>query len=269
MRLIQKTDQQGVLRLVASDRLPGQPAPTLKQLVASEHDDCAGSAILVATDVAGSVSGAIRCTLRRKDNSGMIEWLHAKEDYDVIAGLIYAAYSHLGTRRMLYAGMSLAGLPGMLSPFVSGIAERRRSTTARALRAAKFTPAASTLYFLRKLGIRESAYAQYGPLDRITPVSGSGLEISLSEDDGSLLAKATLYTGDNRYWRLCHLTVRPDSRECAIASRLLKYCFKVACVRGARSIVMTVNEDDRKSVELLSDHGFDHIDTLTVHQRRP
>ncbi|MFI9825664.1 GNAT family N-acetyltransferase [Streptomyces sp. NPDC052013] len=270
VRVMEPDDQPKVLALVRADWLPGQPEPDPQLLTGQPRPGLTGAATLVLTgiDSGDRVRGVVHCAVRTSDGVGLIGWLHAREDFEALAVLIAAARANLGPARTLYAGTGPTQLPETLTSALSGIAERRRPATTRALCAAGFTPATSRRYYHHAL--TSTPTRPLFPLPEIRPLTDPpGVQLTLTETDGSPLATAVLHTSGGDHWQLWHLAVHAGHRRRGIGSHLLAQCLHLAHSRGATSLAAHIDEDDTAAARLLTVGGFTEVDTLTIHHRRP
>ncbi|MFI9824575.1 GNAT family N-acetyltransferase [Streptomyces sp. NPDC052013] len=268
IRVMEPDDHPLVLALIMADRLPGQPAPDPYLVTGQPRHSLADAATLVLIDASDRIRGVVHCVLRTSDEAGLIGWLHAREDFQALAALIAAARARLGPVRTLYAGTGPTQPPETLASALPGIAERRRPATTRALRAAGFTPATSRRYYHHPLS--PAPARPLFPLAELRPLTDPpGVQLTLTETDGSALAAAVVHTGDGDHWQLWHLAVRPGHRHRGIGSHLLAQCLYVTHTSGATSLAAHTDEDDTASTRLLIAGRFTEVDTLTIHHRRP
>ncbi|MFJ9752845.1 GNAT family N-acetyltransferase [Streptomyces chartreusis] len=268
VRAMEPADHPAVLVLIAADLLPGQPVPDTYLLAAPARDGLAETSTLVLTDTRDVVQGVVHCASRPSDGAGLIGWIHAHENFDALAALLATARAHLASARTLFAGTGPTQPPETVPFALPGIAEHRRPATSRALRAAGFTPATSRRYFHHPL--TSTPTAPVFPMAELRPLADPpGVQVILTETDGTDLATAVLHIEDGDRWLLWHLAVRADRRHRGIGSHLLAQCLHTAHTRGASSVIAHTNEDDTTSIALLTRGGFTSVDTLTVYHRRP
>ena len=103
-------DQTAVLRLIEADRLPGQPRPTAAMLAealegrssvdAGWWAELEKPAVQVAVDSSETVVGVVSYAVRPKDGTGLLLWLHCREDARTAEALIGHALSELGPREV-------------------------------------------------------------------------------------------------------------------------------------------------------------------------
>ncbi|WP_369198969.1 GNAT family N-acetyltransferase [Streptomyces djakartensis] len=261
-------DHSPVLALIRADRLPGQPVADMHLFTGRARDGLAEVTTLVASDAGDRITGVVQCAVRASDEAGLIGWIHAREDFDTLAVLIAAARAHLGPVRVVYAGTGPTQPPDTLTCALPGIGERRRPAATRALRAAGFTPATSRHYFHHPL--TPAPARPLFPLAQMRPLTDPpGVQLTLTETDGSPLATAICHTHDHDHWQLWHLTVRDDRRYRGIGSHLLAQCLYLAHQHGAKSLAAHTDENATAAARLLLAGGLTHTDTLTIHHRRP
>uniref|UniRef100_UPI003F491768 GNAT family N-acetyltransferase n=1 Tax=Streptomyces sp. CA-141956 TaxID=3240051 RepID=UPI003F491768 len=198
--------------------------------------------------------------------SGLIVWLHGREQFEVIAALIAVARAQLGDR-LLYACTGPATASG-----IPGLPTGHRPVTARALTAAGFTPASTQRYFLRSLAHTPPAPPAY-PLADVTPLPGfSGWHLELTGTDGRLLADATVLApapATAHMAVLSQLAVRPGQRRRGIGSHLLAQCLHRAHTHDAGHLTAATSEGNTAATRLLASAGFLLPDTLTVYRHHP
>ncbi|MER7820062.1 GNAT family N-acetyltransferase [Streptomyces sp. NPDC096153] len=254
-------DTSAVLELIDADWLPGQrPA---REILASAGTGLRHGATFVLCDEHRPV-GVVRCGLRAADAAGLVVWLHGREDFDVVAGLIAAARAHLG-HRPLYACTGPATATG-----IPGLPVGHRKATARALTAAGFTPAAAQRYSLRDL-TAEPPTPEY-PLADVTPIADPpGWQLELTETDGTHIATAILRaptTETAGMAVLWQLAVRAEHRRQGIGTHLLNQCLHHTHAHGAHHLTADIPDGDIPATRLLTTTGFLPVDTLTVYHRR-
>ncbi|MET8508901.1 hypothetical protein ABZV60_30345 [Streptomyces sp. NPDC004787] len=220
-------DEPAVLGLIDADWLPGQlPA---RQLLMPAEQSTHGAETLLVCDPHGDVAGALRCRVRSEDGAGLIEWLHGREDSEVITALITLAQARLGDRA-LYACTG----PGIGIP---GLAAGHRPVTARALAAAGFIRTAAQRYFVRDLAGAPPAPPAY-PLADVTVLGQPARwRLDLTATDGQPLAAARLLAASPATAGtavLSQLTVQSGQRRRGIGSHLLA----LLCTRGSFYWVM-------------------------------
>ncbi|MGW3137776.1 GNAT family N-acetyltransferase [Streptomyces sp. NPDC001139] len=260
-------DHLPVLALIRADRLPGQPITDMQLLTGQVRRGLAQVTTLVVSDADDRIHGVVQCAVRASDEAGLISWLHAREDFDTLAVLIAAARAHLGPVRVVYASTGPSQKPDTLPSALPGIAEHLRPGTTRALRAAGFTPATSRHYFQHPL--TPTPARPLFPLAQMRPMTDPpGVQLTLTETDGSALATAILHNYDSDHWQLWHLAVRADRRHRGIGSHLLAQCLYLAHQHGAQSLAAHTDENDTVAPRLLLAGGLTKVDTLTIHHRR-
>lgn len=128
-RPMEPRDAVGVLELVNADRIPGQPSATveaLREAAAGRSSVDAGwweeldhpVAIDVAEASAEDLIGVVSYAVRPMDQTGLILWLHGREDSQVVGRLIDHALAQMPEARQVEAfaiasalGLGLEALP--------------------------------------------------------------------------------------------------------------------------------------------------------------
>ncbi|WP_267595490.1 GNAT family N-acetyltransferase [Carbonactinospora thermoautotrophica] len=137
-------DEAAVLKLVAADRLPGQPVCTPGMLA----ETLAGRSLVdacwwaepdpprteVLVDPAGRVAGVVSYATRPRDQAGLVLWPHGREDPGVVEALLARALHQLG-RRTGYA----FDVARALTLGLQALPVRHRPATHHALLHAGFT----------------------------------------------------------------------------------------------------------------------------------
>jgi ribosomal protein S18 acetylase RimI-like enzyme len=110
LRSFVPADTPAVLALAGAEKLPGQPRPTSAMLADAlggrssvDHawwEELGQPSTDVAQDQHGGIVGAVSYALRPKDGTGVILWLHCREDPAVAGDLIAHACARLGHRPM-------------------------------------------------------------------------------------------------------------------------------------------------------------------------
>ncbi|MGI5380640.1 GNAT family N-acetyltransferase [Streptomyces sp. CA-251387] len=261
VRVSTDADLPAVRRLVAADRLPGEP-PLPDHL---PEVPTAGK-VFTLTGTDGQAHGVACLSVRRSDDAGLVHWLHAGEDLDAVAALLAFARAELG-RRTLHAFTAPA-----TATRVPGLPMRHRPATARALTAAGFTLATAQEYLLRDLNDPKPA-APDDLIAHVTPLEdfrGWRLVVPGPGTTG-VVASAVLScphptSGMAVLW---HLAVHPEHRHHGIGHRLLAQSLNLAAASSARYLAAFTDPDEESAMRLLAAQDFDHVDTLAVHHRRP
>ncbi|WP_435279704.1 GNAT family N-acetyltransferase [Streptomyces sp. 1222.5] len=258
IRPYKMTDFAAVRVLFIDDVLAGEPTPPC---VVVEHALLQGEVFLL-TSHSGQVRGAICLSVRRADNVGLIHWLHARENPDVVAALLAFARNHLKTRKLcaFTAQATRAGVPGL--PVA------HRPSTARALGASGFAPSAAQCYLLRDLTDLPSG--THGPTVKVTSLSDfPGWRLAVVDVGRRAIASALLSQPDPQSGTatLWHLTVYGAYRGRGIGHNLLMQCLHVAAAARARRTAIYIDPHDEQLARFLSAHDFDLVDNLIVYQR--
>jgi GNAT superfamily N-acetyltransferase len=202
-------------------------------------------------------------SVRRPDNVGLIHWLHAGEDFDIIAALLSFAREHLGRRTLhaFTAPTTRAGVPGL--PVT------HRPATARALVAVGFTPAASQHYLLRDL--TETPAEPFDYIANVTSLPDlHAWRLTVVGPENRVVATALLSRPDRDFGAvtLDHLVVLSPHRRLGIGHRLLSQCLDLAADAGASLVATYADAGDEVLARFLAAHDFDRTDTLTVYHRQ-
>ncbi|OIV36511.1 hypothetical protein BIV57_15920 [Mangrovactinospora gilvigrisea] len=270
MRPLARSDRDAVLNLINADRLPGQPRATAADLTdalkgRSRHDaewwKALDAPVTVVAVEGGAVVGVVSFAVRRKDDTGLILWLHCREREEVAAALVAYAVDALAGRARLEAfqfasalGLGLEGLP-----------VRHRPATHAALLRAGFRGDDLWSYMRADLPLNIP-----GVPGVRSKRAGDGWELTLSEG-GRQVAEASVSAPEQGIgvlrWLEAHVTGRGFGRA------MLGSAAAVLAKQGAREMILYVDDDnprERSRVAakgLYRSAGFVEVDRLFSYVR--
>jgi ribosomal protein S18 acetylase RimI-like enzyme len=279
-RAFDVNDELAVLDLVNADRIPGQPACTAGMLAAA----VAGSspvdsgwwaeldrlAIDVLVDDQDAIRGAVSYAHRKRDQAGVVLWLHGREDPAVVEALVSHAIGRL-TSTVSLAAFEFASA---LTVGLEGLPVRHRPVTRRVLLAHSFEEADLWRYMLRGLpaaalpGARESHV--------LTDLEQPGWRIEVRSPDGARLGDAQVSLAFPDLGVLWWIGIEPVHRGRGLGWSLLGSALDVLYQHGAREVLLFVDDDapgddperGRAAANALYDRaGFTEIDRLCSYSR--
>ncbi len=269
---ITTADATDVLELINADRLPGQPVCTremLDQAISGSSPVDSGwwaeltdirSEVLTGMD--GRPAGVVAYARRQRDNAGVILWLHAREQRDLVRTLLERALAQLSGCSQIEAfsfatalGLGLEALP-----------VRHRPVTHAELLERGFVGSNLWRYMHRELPA--DLPTTIHRLRRDESRTGRVLEV---ERDGQVVAEATVgdpVAGTGVLW---WIAVNPDYQGRSLGTGLLGSALKVLADLGAREVILYVDDDapdddperSRAAANAMYDRaGFTEIDRL-------
>ncbi|MET7718474.1 GNAT family N-acetyltransferase [Streptomyces sp. NPDC005407] len=265
-------DQPAVLRLINADRLPGQPRATPAMLTEALQGrspvDAGWWAELekpttqVAVDATGTVLGVLSYAVRPKDGTGLLLWLHCREDARTADTLISHAVS------MLARPVHAFHFASALSQGLEALPIRHRASTAGALERAGFSGERLWRYMRADLpahGLPHLAHLT------VEPDPGGKSARRLEAREGSrTVAEAVVGLPQQGIGVLWWIGVEPDARGRGLGRAMLGSALDVLAGLGATEVILYVDddappEDDRDRTaanSLYESAGFTEIDRL-------
>lgn len=269
-------DRTAVLDLINSDRLPGQPVTSAgmldEALNGRSHVDAGWWAELsaptttVATDELGAVVGVVSYALRPKDDTGVILWLHCRENDTVARTLISHATVELGPRTLHAFQFATALTLGL-----EALPVHHRPATRAALTDAGFTGSDLWRYMRAPLPAPDLPR-----LDRYStePTTPDTRRLVVTEH-GKTLAEATIGTPVHGTGVLWWIGVEPAARGRGLGRAMLGTALDALAGLGATEVILYVDDDappgddrDRTAAKALYESaGFQEIDRLHSFER--
>lgn len=267
-------DTASVLAVINRDRVLGQPAVTeqmLAEAVAGRNDVDSGwwaELSNVTTEVAlaatGHVCGVISFARRSRDNAGVILWLHAAENDDVISVLLDRALAQFAGTKAVEA-FSFASA---LTVGLEALPMRHRPLTHAALVQRGFTFEDLWRYMHRKLSVPQAETISYAWSDE------DGTRKLRVHDGRDVIAEAAIGFPEHGIGVLWWIGVEPQARARGLGSKLLAAALCVLFELGAEEAILYVDDDepgggrDRTAANRLYDRaGFTEIDRLYSYRR--
>jgi ribosomal protein S18 acetylase RimI-like enzyme len=261
-------DRRAVLELINADRLPGQPLAGPSMLA----DALAGRSAIdsgwweelrtpttaVATDPNGAVLGVVSYAVRPHDRTGLILWMHCRENPAVARELIGHAAAALADCRALEAFQFASALTLGLE----GLPVGHRPATHAALIEAGFTGRDEWRYMRRTLPV-----AGLPRLAAECEVSPDGWRLT-ARQDGAVVTEATVSVsaGTGVLW---WISVDAAVRGRGLGRGMLGSALEHLTGLGAREVILYVDdasgdpEADRSAANSLYEKsGFTEIDRL-------
>ncbi|MGW6862977.1 GNAT family N-acetyltransferase [Streptomyces sp. NPDC054901] len=266
-------DAEAVLDLVNADRLPGQPTTTpemLTEALAGRSPIDAGwwaeltpPTTHVALDPRGRVVGVISWAQRPKDDTGLILWLHCREDTATADALISHALTALGPRPVEAFHFATA-----LTRGVEALPVDHRPVTHAALRRAGLAGEFLWRYFLIDLPAPNLPQAD-GTRMRPEPGDDRAMRLEVREQ-GRVVAESVVGLPVEGVGALWWIGVLPDVRGQGIGRKLLGSALEMLRAHQAASVFLYVEanatpggEGDRTAATALyRSAGFREIDRL-------
>ncbi|GAA0490836.1 GNAT family N-acetyltransferase [Streptomyces sp. NPDC046215] len=278
LRPYRATDRAAVLALIDADRLPGQPLVTPEMLAHALAGRSAVDAewwaaldppaVEVATTPDGHVVGVISWALRPGDDTGLILWLHCREDEAVARALIDRALSALAPRAVEAFQFSTALTLGL-----EALPVARRRATRTALERAGFTGERLWRALRAELprpGLPVLDGVETGP----DPQREAAWRL-LVRRDGRAVAEAVVGHPVQGVGVLWWIEVGPGERGRGLGRALLGSALDLLTGLGAAEVVLYVDDDeppggdrDRTAANALYDSaGFTEVDDLWSYTR--
>lgn len=280
IRPYERQDENAVLQLVESDRLPGQPAVTTAML----SDALAGRSTVdsswweeldppvaeIAHATTGQVLGVISYATRARDRAGVILWLHCREDQTVGTFLLNHAMSRLGQRTVHAFDFATA-----LSLGLEALPVRHRPATHRALTESGFTGEDLWRYMRASLPLPELPRAS--GIEISPAVDHNGMQLTIRRN-GEVIGEAVVGTPFAGIGVLWWISVEPAVRGQRIGLALLGSAVDLLADLGANEVILFVDDDadpgdverDRTAANRMYDEaGFQEVDRLVSFTRPP
>lgn len=272
-------DAGAVLSLVNADRLPGQPGATpemLREALAGRSPidgdrwaELDPPATHVAAGPDGTVLGVVSWARRPEDATGLILWLHCREDPRAADALVGTALAALGPRPVEAFRLATA-----LTRGVEALPRAHREATHAALERAGFHGGPRWRYLLVDLPAPDLPRAARV---RTVPEPGDSHARRLEVRQGAAAAEGEAVIGlpVEGAGALWWIGVRQPSRRRGIGRSLLGSALDVLGAHGAREAFLYVEtntvrggEDDRTAATALyRSAGFREVDTLHSYTR--
>jgi ribosomal protein S18 acetylase RimI-like enzyme len=278
VRPYQSADAAAVLELINADRLPGQPACSMRML----SDALAGRSMIdaawwkelraPATDVLvaehSQLVGVVSYAIRRSDRAGIVLWLHGREGASLVESLLAHALAALDGAATHHAfqfasalGLGLEGLP-----------VRHRPVTDAALRRAGFHGVDLWRYMRRELPAPELSGQ---PVATVRPTEDrTGWRLEVQTPTGMVIADAEIGEPVDGIGVLWWIGVHPGHRAKGLGRALIGQSLKLLAERGAHEVILFVDDDesggerDRTAANRLHDaSGFEEVDRLSSYTR--
>ncbi|MFC5253424.1 GNAT family N-acetyltransferase [Streptomyces nigrescens] len=267
-----------MLLLVEADRIAGQPRATPEMLA----EALAGRSPVdsgwwgeldaprtdVAVDSAGNLVGVISYATRPSDAAGMVLWLHAQENIDVVAAMIRHVLDTLGPRTVYAFEMASALTLGM-----EGLPVGHRPVTARVLVEAGFTGRDLWRYMRASTPLTELPRAGNYTVSPCDEPLGKRLEV---RDGEELVAEAIIGRPQAGIGVLWWITVAPAARRRGLGLAVLGSSADLLTGLGAEQVILYVDDDappgdpdrDRTAANRMYDQaGFVQVDRLHSYSR--
>lgn len=277
-RALAPADVAAVVDIVNADRLPGQPRCTeamLADTVAGRSPVDSGwwaeldqPAVEVVCDGAGVIRGAVSYARRRRDDTGLVLWLHGREEPSVVTTLLDQALGRLAG----VATVEAFQFASALTVGLEGLPARHRRTTREALLTRGFIEADLWRYLRRDL----PADLPLADGARIVPEDGqSGWRVELS-DDGVPSGQAEVSIPVPELGVVWWIDVAPRHRRRGLGRTLLGSALDTLHRHGAREVILFVDDDappddpdrGRGAANTLYDRaGFIEVDRLCSYRR--
>jgi ribosomal protein S18 acetylase RimI-like enzyme len=283
MRPYEAADEGEVLGLINANRIPGQPRVSAAMLASalsgrspidsSFWSELGDIATMIMRDPSDHLLGVISFAIRPRDDAGVILWLYAKDEAEMITrDLIGPALAALGRRTVLAFDFASALTLGL-----EALPARHRATTHRALELAGFVGRDDWRYIHRRL---DSAWPiSTSPEVDVFPSSDrAGWELMMRAPDGTLIGEATIGEPVDGIGALWWISIEPAFRGGGLGRGLLGQCLSRLVAEGAREVIAFVDDDappgdperDRTPANRLYDSmGFRELDRLWSFTRHP
>jgi ribosomal protein S18 acetylase RimI-like enzyme len=268
-----RRDIPAVLELLHADQLPSQPRCTardvqhaltgqatidqnwwealafIRAVVATEGNDVVGVASYGRQKTNGS--GTLKA-----DGSGCLLWLHAREERPVIEALLTAVLAALQECPRIYAFWFATPL----TVGIEGLPVTHRPVTHQVLLERHLVGKDDWLYMVGPAVSHADHIAD-------VEVTARGWELSLQED-GEIIAEASVGLGKGQLGVLHWLWVREDRRGRGLGTRLFLQANKLLSDAGVRTVALFVDHDDpaerdrTPAIRLYQRYGFVVVDHL-------
>ncbi|MGP4001577.1 GNAT family N-acetyltransferase [Streptomyces sp. 8N706] len=266
-------DQSAVLRLIAADRLPGQPEATPAMLTealegrspvdAQWWAELERPATRVAVDERGTVAGVISYAVRPKDDTGQLLWLHCREHPQTAEALIRHALGALAPRPVHAFDFASA-----LSLGLEALPVRHRRTTAEALERAGFS--GERLWRYMRAELPNTALPCLTHVTAAPDSSGKNARRLEARQGGQVIAEAVVGPPQQGIGVLWWIGVEPHARGQGLGRAMLGTALESLTQLGATQVILYVDDDappgddrDRTAANSLYESaGFTEIDRL-------
>lgn len=273
LRPYMPADESAVLRLIDADRLPGQPHPTpvmLGEALEGRSPVDAGwwaelehPVTQVAVDTAGAVTGVVSYAVRPKDATGVLLWLHCREDAPTAEALISHAVTAFAPRPVHAFHFASALTMGL-----EALPVRHRPATASALQRAGFRGERLWRYMRAALpahGLPHLDHIQVGP-----DPSGKHARRMEAKEGRQVVAEAVVGLPVQGIGVLWWIGVEPAARGRGLGRAMLGSALDLLSGLGAAEVILYVDDDappgddrDRTAANSLYESaGFVEIDRL-------
>jgi ribosomal protein S18 acetylase RimI-like enzyme len=270
---------------LAADLLPGQPAPTpamLTDALAKRSpvdggwwDELDDLKVDVLTNEVGRVVGVVSFAARHRDNAGVLLWMHAREQKELIKALVRHVVCRLETRSSIHA----FDFATALSLGLEALPVRHRQATHRALIDAGFEGVDLWRYMHRMLPHRT------GDDRRSATLSGAVIHVEPcnefpgwqltgrvgTESRGEVLIGAPTAGIGVVWW----IEVQPEFRESGLGRDLLDAALDHLRKKGTKQVILYVDDDDTSGERdrtpanrLYDSFGFTEVDRLYSYTRQ-
>ncbi|WP_285740295.1 GNAT family N-acetyltransferase [Kitasatospora phosalacinea] len=281
VRPYEAADQDAVLALVNADRLTGQPESTASMLAdalagksqvdAGWWEELDAPSTDIVHDASGRVLGVISYAVRSSDGTGLLLWLHCREDQAIASALITHVVRELGDRMILAFEFASALTLGL-----EGLPVGHRPETRQALELAGFSGRNLWRYMHSPLPIAGLPHTASYTVSECEEPPGKQLEIR--GDNGELMAEATIGRPVAGIGVLWWISVTPAHRGRGLGPALMGSCLDLLAGLGASEVILFVDDDapaddverSRAAANLMYDRaGLVEVDRLWSFSRRP
>ncbi|WP_189316696.1 GNAT family N-acetyltransferase [Streptomyces brasiliensis] len=268
-------DGPWVRELIDADRLPGQPHCTAQKLAAAQHGALSSAGwvipvwpqISVLADAEDRPCGIIGYLSWTDVDTGLICWVHAREDGPALGALLGQALAALAhcPRIDAFAGAS----PGLLGP--GGLPRTHRGATHDTLVQYGFTGLRSGRYLHRGLPAEAppaKLVADVFPCD-VPP--GHRLIIREAAEP---IAEAVVSAEADRTATVHWIETLPTHRRRGLGRKLLAQALALLAEQGATEVALVLDDaqqpasESQAATRLFHSFGFTHVDQLWTYQHR-
>jgi ribosomal protein S18 acetylase RimI-like enzyme len=276
LRPIVPADARAVIELIDGDRLVGQPAVTegmLNEAIAGRSPvdegwwaDLTDLVTIVAVDLSGAVVGVASFARREDRRTGVLLWLHAREERAVVETLVDHVLAALADCEAITAFEFASALGVGLEALPVG----HRPVTHTVLQDRSFVATDLWRYMHRSLPAAD--------LPRATALAveadDSRRHLRVRDGQGAVIGEATVGGPVAGIGVLWWLHVEPNGRGRGVGAELLGSALDLLTGLGAREAILYVDDDepggerDRRAANRLYDRaGFTQIDRLYSYRR--
>jgi ribosomal protein S18 acetylase RimI-like enzyme len=261
-RLAEPSDTNGILALVNTDRLPGQPQATAEMLTEALSGRSAlgsglwteldGLSTEVAINTQGQVVGVVSVAVRRRDDTGLILWMHTAEDAAVTGIVLDHALQRLGRRPVEAFPLATA-----LGLGLEALPIKHRPVTHAALLQRGFTGTDLWRYLRTPLRL-PSRQTKDGPAQDVRRT------LQIREND-RVVGEAIVGLPVQGVGVLWWIGLEPQARELELDKALLGSALEFLAGVGAGEVILFVPSADAADPTVLGLYrhaGFTEIDQL-------